>query len=117
MLNPELIPRVVDRLRALADETRLRLLLRLKDSPANVTTLTGELGIAQASVSKHLAILKQAGLVEVQRVGTQSVYRVRDQSIFELCSIVCDGVTRFIREQHAVLTAQSDDYELPQRGA
>src|SRR5689334_13575993 len=102
-LQPEMIPKVVDRLKALADENRIRLLLRLRDAPANVTALTAELGIAQASVSKHLAVLKQAGLVEAQRAGAQVVYRVRDESIFDLCNIVCDGVARFIQAEHAAL--------------
>jgi DNA-binding transcriptional ArsR family regulator len=117
-LTDELIRKVVERLKALADENRIRLILRLKSSPANVNTLSSELGIGQTSVSKHLAVLRHAGLVEVQRVGAQSVYRIRDQSIFDLCSIVCDGVTRFMHEEHAVLThGSSDDYERPQRGA
>jgi DNA-binding transcriptional ArsR family regulator len=104
-LRDPLIPKVVQRLRALADERRIRLLLRLGESPADVATLTDFLDIAQASVSKHLAVLRQAGLVEVERRGTRAVYRVRDQSIFDLCRIVCDGVLRFAHEEHAALLA------------
>jgi DNA-binding transcriptional ArsR family regulator len=115
--HAQLIPKIVDRLKALADENRLRLLLALKTAPANVSNLTAELGIAQASVSKHLAVLKQAGLVEVQRVGTQAVYRVRDESIFDLCSIVCDGVTRFIQEEHATLKLPTPTARRLRRGA
>ena len=103
VMTPEIIGRVVERLRALADENRIRLLLRLKDSPANVTTLTQDLAIAQASVSKHLAILRQVGILEVERKGTQSVYHVRDASIFSLCEIVCSGVIRYVQEEHAAL--------------
>jgi len=99
-----MIGRVVERLRALADENRIRLLLRLKSSPANVSTLTQDLGIAQASVSKHLAILRQVGIVEVERKGTQAFYRVRDETIFGLCEIVCNGVIRYVEEEHAALT-------------
>ena len=98
-----MIPKVIERFRALSDESRIRLLIRLQDGPANVSTLQGELGIAQASVSKHLAILKQVGLVAVKRVGTQSVYEIADQSVFEMCRIVCDGVARQVREDQAVL--------------
>lgn len=102
-LNPDLIPRVVERFRALADETRIRLLLRLKSGPANVTSLTRELNINQASVSKHLAILRQVGLIEARRQGTQAIYQVRDQTIFGLCHIICDGVVRQLREETALL--------------
>ncbi len=94
---------VVERLRALADESRIRLLLRLKRGPASVGELARELGVAQPSVSKHLSVLKQAGLLDCERRGTAVIYSIRDQSIFELCSIVCDGVARFVREQHDAL--------------
>jgi DNA-binding transcriptional ArsR family regulator len=117
MLHPQLIPRVVQRLKALADENRIRLLLALRAAPANVTRLTTELGIAQASVSKHLAVLKQAGVVEVRRVGTQAVYQVRDDSIFDLCKIVCDGVARFIEEEHAALKLPLETRRRLRRGA
>ena len=103
-LSPEMIEKVVERLSALADANRIRLLMRLKESPANVSTLTEALEIAQASVSKHLAVLRQVGLVEVERIGTQAVYRVRDESVFALCDIVCGGVMRFIQQEHQALT-------------
>ena len=96
--KPELLPKVVERLAALADETRLRLLMRLRQGEANVSTLMDELGIAQASVSKHLAVLKQAGLVAVRRAGVQAFYRVRDESIFAMCDVLCDGVHRCLEE-------------------
>ncbi len=102
-IRPELLPKVVERLSALADENRIRILLHLRERDANVSALTEELGIAQASVSKHLAVLRHAGLVDVERRGTQAIYRIRDASVFDLCRIVCDGVTRFIRQEHAVL--------------
>ena len=113
----ELIPRVVTRLKALADENRIRLLLLLKQGPANVSTLTGKLGIAQASVSKHLSILRHAGLLDVQRRGTQAVYSIRDQSIFDLCRIVCEGVVRFVDEEHAALNLAGHSPSDPLYGA
>jgi DNA-binding transcriptional ArsR family regulator len=100
---PQLLPLVAERFAAMADENRLRLLMRLRGSPANVSTLAAELGIAQASVSKHLGVLKRVGLVEAERVGTQAVYSVRDASVFDMCRIVCDGVERQIRREHALL--------------
>ena len=107
-MSDEMIPKVVERLRAIADENRVRLLLRLKQGECNVSALTQELGIAQASVSKHLAVLRQVGLVDVDRRGTQAVYRIRDESVFEMCQLVCDGVIRQLKRDQAVLeSAQS----------
>src|SRR4051794_16368248 len=101
--SAELLPRVAARFAALADPTRLRLLMRLRRGAANVTALTAEMAVAQASVSKHLAVLKQVGLVECTKVGTQCLYRVRDESVFDLCRIVCDGVVRHAEREHAAL--------------
>lgn len=101
--NSDIIPKVVERLAALADENRIRLLLRLRAGACNVSGLTEAMGISQASVSKHLGVLRQVGLVAVERAGNQAIYRVRDESVFELCGLVCDGVVRHLREEHAVL--------------
>lgn len=100
----ELIPKVAERLKALADETRLRLLLRLRGGEGNVTELSAELGVAQASVSKHLATLRQVGLIQVRREGVQAIYSVRDDRVFDMCEIVCDGVVRHLREEHAAVS-------------
>jgi DNA-binding transcriptional ArsR family regulator len=102
-LNPNLIPRVVERLRAIADESRIRILMELKAGPANVTALSQRLEIAQPAVSKHLAVLKQTGLVDCRRMGTQCVYEISDKTIFELCALVCDGVVRHLKAEHAAL--------------
>jgi ArsR family transcriptional regulator len=99
-----LIAKMVERLAAMADGTRIRLLLRLRHGECNVSLLTEELGIPQGSVSKHLAVLRQAGLVDVTRVGTQAIYRIRDESVFDLCRLICDGVVRHLREEQATLT-------------
>ncbi len=101
--HPELLGKVVERLKALADENRIRLLLRLRNGDCNVMTLTAQLGLSQASVSKHLIILKRVGLVTVARKGTQAIYSVTDKSIFDLCSSICDGVVRHLRIEHEAL--------------
>jgi ArsR family transcriptional regulator len=100
----ELIPRVAERLKALADETRLRLLLRLRRGEANVTELSNELGVAQASISKHLSTLRQVGLIQVRREGVQAIYSVRDDKVFDMCEIVCDGVVRHLQQEHAAVS-------------
>src|SRR6185436_6568804 len=63
-------------LRLLGDETRLRLLRLLSREALNVSELTGILGLAQSGVSRHLGLLRDAGLVAEERAGTFSWYRV-----------------------------------------
>lgn len=69
-----------DLLRLLGDETRLRLLRLLAKESLNVSELTAILGVAQSGVSRHLGLLKDAGLAREQRTGTFSWYRL-DESL------------------------------------
>ncbi|HEX5474829.1 MAG TPA: metalloregulator ArsR/SmtB family transcription factor [Vicinamibacterales bacterium] len=62
--------------RLLADDGRLRLLRLLDRERLNVTELTSVLGIAQSGVSRHLGLLKDAGLVVEERDAGFSYYRV-----------------------------------------
>ena len=62
--------------RLLGDETRLRLIRVLSAESLNVTELTGVLGLAQSGVSRHLGLLKDAGLVSEQREGGFTYYRI-----------------------------------------
>jgi ubiquinone/menaquinone biosynthesis C-methylase UbiE/DNA-binding transcriptional ArsR family regulator len=63
-------------LRLLGDETRLRLLRVLSCEALNVSELTAILGVAQSGVSRHLGLLRDAGLVAEERAGTFAWYRL-----------------------------------------
>ncbi|MFO0698355.1 MAG: metalloregulator ArsR/SmtB family transcription factor [Nitrospira sp.] len=63
-------------LKALSDETRLRILESLLVGEKCVTDLVQELGCSQPHVSHHLRILRDSGLVEGHRCGKQVCYRV-----------------------------------------
>jgi SAM-dependent methyltransferase len=62
--------------RVLGDPARLRLLRALSVDRFNVTELTGILGLAQSGVSRHLGLLKDAGLVSEERDGIYVYYRL-----------------------------------------
>lgn len=62
--------------RVLGDPARLRLLRALSIDRFNVTELTGILGLAQSGVSRHLGLLKDAGLVSEERDGIYVYYRL-----------------------------------------
>ena len=64
--------------RTLADPTRRALFERLcRDGDLTVTALTAKGGITQPAVSKHLAVLKRAGLVSDRHEGRQTHYSAR----------------------------------------
>jgi ArsR family transcriptional regulator len=64
-------------LKAAADPNRLRILRVLCAGPFNVAELTEILGVGQSTVSRHLRLLSEAGLVDVRRAGTWAYYSLR----------------------------------------
>ena len=71
-------------LRALADESRRTMLDALADGPATAGELAGMLPIARPGVSRHLRVLREAGLVEVRQDAQRRVYRLRPQPLAEV---------------------------------
>lgn len=69
---------------SLADETRLRIVQRLAQGEARVVDLTAELGLAQSTVSKHLACLRDCGLVDYRAEGRQSFYSLTRPELMDL---------------------------------
>jgi ArsR family transcriptional regulator, cadmium/lead-responsive transcriptional repressor len=70
--------------RSLADETRLRIVQRLARGEARVVDLTTELGMAQSTVSKHLACLRDCGLIDYRAQGRQSFYALTRPELIDL---------------------------------
>jgi ArsR family transcriptional regulator len=62
--------------KALADEGRLRVLVALADRELCVCEIIELLGLAPSTVSKHLSILRQAGIVEARKNGRWIYYRL-----------------------------------------
>ena len=70
--------------RSLADPARLAIVRRLAAGEARVVDLVGELGLAQATVSAHLACLRECGLVASRPVGRASLFRLTRPELGEL---------------------------------
>jgi DNA-binding transcriptional ArsR family regulator len=71
-------------LHALADPTRLSLVHLLAEDALRVVDLTGALGLAQSTVSAHLATLRAAGLVVATPEGRATRYALADPELDEL---------------------------------
>ncbi|RKH08934.1 ArsR family transcriptional regulator [Corallococcus praedator] len=71
-------------LKALGDETRLRIVALLSHSELCVCHLESVLSLPQSNTSRHLSVLKAAGLVEARREGSWVYYRLAPQ-LDELC--------------------------------
>ncbi len=101
--SDQLLEKIADVLKALADPTRLRILHVLHAGELCVSDILGHVGGSQANVSKHLSVLKRAGLVECRREGLNVFYRVSDEGVFAICRNVCDSLElRLDRERETV---------------
>jgi DNA-binding transcriptional ArsR family regulator len=71
-------------LQALSDESRRTVLDALSDGPATVGELAALLPIARPGVSRHLRVLREAGLVEVRQQAQFRVYSLRPEPLAEV---------------------------------
>lgn len=110
MISPTLVQEITqlhaDFCSALADSTRLILLYVLAEGPRNVSDLTHELGLPQPTISRHLKLLRDRGLVVATRQGMTVQYSLGDRRIIEvldaLRAIMRDGI-----QQRASLIVES----------
>lgn len=70
--------------RSLADPARLAIIRRLAEGEARVVDLVGELGLAQSTVSAHLACLRDCGLVDSKAEGRASVHFLTQPALIDL---------------------------------
>jgi DNA-binding transcriptional ArsR family regulator len=73
-------------LHALADESRRTMLEILRTHPATVGELAKAVPIARPGVSRHLRVLREAGLVEVEQEAQWRIYHLRPEPLAELDS-------------------------------
>ncbi len=71
-------------LQALADGSRRTLLEMLRERPATAGELAAALPIARPGVSRHLRVLREAGLVEVRQEAQRRIYSLRPEPLAEL---------------------------------
>jgi len=71
-------------LRALADDSRRTVLEALADGPATAGDLAALLPIARPGVSRHLRVLREAGLVDVRQEAQRRIYSLRPEPLAEV---------------------------------
>jgi DNA-binding transcriptional ArsR family regulator len=77
---------LTETLDAIAEPTRLRILDAVRDEERSVSELVDLVGMHQPGVSRHLKVLRSAGLVDVRRDGQRRCYRARFAPLHELDS-------------------------------
>lgn len=85
----------MDGFTVIAEPTRRAIVDRLRVGGSDVGGLVRELGLSQPLVSKHLRVLREAGMVEAEIAGKRRVYRLTDQPLPDVMSWVQPYVERW----------------------
>jgi len=73
--------------KAIADETRIKILKHLEKKPTRVSDLVQKFSLSQSTISRHLGVLRAVGLVVGQRRGKEVHYELNPRAIVGCC---CD---------------------------
>lgn len=107
--DPDFRRMLAERIRALADPTRIHLLHCLMQQEQCVRDLALSVEKSQATVSKHLAILYRHGFVMQRKDGVQTFYRVEGEGLQFFCEFMCSSLKEHLNKLagygHAQLTA------------
>ena len=88
-------------LKALANVTRVCIIEKLKEGPLSVGELSARIGESSSITSRHLGVLKRAGLIEDQKQGTTVVYSMATARIPDILNTV-DDVVKLNYERYKV---------------
>ncbi|HUF16527.1 MAG TPA: metalloregulator ArsR/SmtB family transcription factor [Thermoanaerobaculia bacterium] len=103
-MSPEALKLVAARFRVLAEPVRLGILQALESAgECSIGELAESLNLSQPNVSKHVKILLEAGLVARRQEGNTVYCSIGDDSVFELCDVVCSSIRDRLTAQSAVL--------------
>jgi ArsR family transcriptional regulator len=75
-------------LKALAHPARMEMLVRLKADGCNVSEIQKNLGLPQSTISQHLRILKNAGVLSSRREGTKVCYTIEKKQVLDIIRLL-----------------------------
>jgi ArsR family transcriptional regulator len=108
MVNPTLRQEIMqleaDFCAALSDPTRIFILYALNDRSQNVTELTHELGLPQPTISRHLKVLRERGLVYTERQGTVITYHLSDQRVIQAMDLLRSAMRDRLTQRANLMT-------------
>lgn len=92
---------------ALGDPTRRAIFESLRDDPRSVGEIAADLPVSRPAVSQHLKVLKEAGLVTDEAVGTRRIYSIQPTGLRELRSWI-DSMWDDALARYAVAVEQEE---------
>jgi DNA-binding transcriptional ArsR family regulator len=103
-LPADLVELIARRFRVLGEPIRIRLLDQLRDGERSVNELAAQLGAGQQNVSKHLAVLADAGILARRKDGNHVYYRIVDDGVLGLCQQVCGSLEQQLQTLALIVT-------------
>ena len=93
-----------DFLKALAHPVRLHIIEHLKNGQsASVGRLVGELGVEQSGLSRHLAILRDLGILEARQEKKNVYYTLHDHDIFKVLRPIAELLRKKLKKSEKIL--------------
>ncbi len=92
-----------DFLKALAHPVRLQIIEYLKNGEASVGKLVQELGVEQSSLSRHLGILRDLGVLEARPEKTNVYYNLHDHDILKVLRPIAELLRKKLRRSEKLL--------------
>jgi DNA-binding transcriptional ArsR family regulator len=102
-----LVELIARRFRLLSEPMRIRILDRLRDGEESVQELAEGLESTQQNVSRHLALMAEAGLLARRKERTHVYYRIADEGVLALCEQVCGSLEDQLRGLAALVDGLS----------
>ena len=94
---------------AVADPTRIALLYELGEGPKHVNELVDGLNLPQATVSRHLKILRERSLVSTRREGSYVYYELANPRVLDALEIMRTILSDVLTQQHSLVEAMSQN--------
>jgi DNA-binding transcriptional ArsR family regulator len=89
-------------LKAMADETRMKILIYLLDGEQCACTIVPFIGKAQPTVSQHLKVLTEAGILNMRKDGIKVLYRIKSDEAVRIMDVLNMGRSKEQSEREAI---------------
>jgi DNA-binding transcriptional ArsR family regulator len=89
---------------AMSNPDRLEIIHILREGPQHVGSLVNLMGVSQTAMSRHLAVLRNIGLVSVHRQGQENIYQLTNQRVGDICDMMRQLLAEQLIHQAEVAT-------------
>ena len=104
MADKDLVFKIkADFLKSLAHPLRLQIIEHLKHKEASVGEMVKAIGVEQSGLSKHLSILRMAGILSSRQEKATVFYSIRDSDIFHVLRPIAEILRKKLKESQSVL--------------